>query len=116
MPFLVLIVSLGRAVIKYHVKKFDKWVKMLSKYMHFWHFNGFFRFAVKRKNHVTRGLDCGMCCIFSERQACIARHQPSELFKNVLVQAVLSLLANVKPIFNVNKNFGTKPGWGANGT
>ena len=88
---------------------------MLSKYIHFWHFNGFLRFAVKRKNHITRGLDYGMCCLFSERQACIAKHQPSELFKNVFVQAVLSQLASVKSIFNANKNFGMKPGRGANG-
>ena len=59
-------------------------------------------------NHVTRGPDCGMCCIFSEKQACIARHKPSELFENVFVQAVLSLLASVKLIFSVNKHFGSK--------
>ena len=64
--------------------------------------NGFFRFAVMRKNHVTRGPDCDMCSIFTEKQACIARHQPSELFDNVLVQAVLS------PILRINKQFGLK--------
>ena len=83
---------------------------MLLKYVKiciFWHFNGFFWFAVTRKNPVTP--DCGMCCIFSEKQACIARSQPSELFDNVFVQAVLSLLASVKPIFSVNKHFGSKP-------
>ena len=85
---------------------------MLSKYVKtctFWHFNGFFRFAVTHKNHVKRGPDCGMCCIFSEKQACIARRQPSELFDNVFVQAFLSLLASFKPIFSVNKHFGSKP-------
>ena len=75
----------------------------------FWHFNGFFQFAITCKNHVTRGPNCGMCCIFSEKQAWIARHQPSELFDNVFVQAFLSLLASVKPIFSVSKHFGSKP-------
>ena len=87
--------------------------KMLSKYVKictFWHFNGLFWFAVTHKNHVTSGPDCGMCCIFSEKQVCIARCQPSELFDNVYVQAaVLSLLASVKPVFSVNKHFGLKP-------
>ena len=41
--------------------------------------------------------DGGMCCIFSEKQTCIARRQPSELFENVFLQVVLSLLTSVKP-------------------
>ena len=80
----------------------------MSKLCTFWHFNGFFQFAVTRKYHVTRGPDCGMCCIFNEKQASMARRQPSELFDNVFVQAVLSLLASVKPTLSVNKHFSSK--------
>ena len=49
-----------------------------TKICTFWHFNGFFCFAVSRKNHVTRG-PTGICCVFSEKQACIARRHPSEM-------------------------------------
>ena len=51
--------------------------------------------SVSHKNHITRGPDCGMC---SEKQACIARCQPSELLENLFVQAVLSLLGHTKLI------------------
>ena len=74
------------------------------KNMHFLAFQWILPVAVRRKNHVTRGPYCGMCCIFSEKQACIARRQLSELFDNVFVQAFLSLLASVKPIFSVKKH------------
>ena len=52
--------------------------------------------------------DNGMHCTFSEKQACITRYQPSELFENVFVQVVLSLIASVKLIFSINKHFSTK--------
>ena len=42
-----------------------------------------------------------MCCIFSEKQACIRR----ELFENAFVQVVLSLSPSVKSIFSVNKQY-----------
>ena len=45
----------------------------------------------------------------SEKQACVARRQPSELLESVFVQIILSLLASVKSIFSVNKHFGSKP-------
>ena len=60
--------------------------------------------VVSSKNHVTRGLDCEMCCNFSEKQACITRRQPSELLENVFVQVMLSPIANDKPIFILNKH------------
>ena len=43
---------------------------MLSKYAIF---GILMYFAVRRKNHVINGPDCGMCCILSEKQAYIAR-------------------------------------------
>ena len=77
--------------------------------MSFRHFNKLFHFVVSRKNHINKGPDCGKCYIFSEKQACITRRQALELFENMFVQVVLSLLANVKPIFSIKKHFSMKP-------
>ena len=52
--------------------------------MYFRHFNGFFCFVVSLQNNVTRGLDYGMCRIFSEKQACVASRQPLELLEHML--------------------------------
>ena len=51
------------------------------------------------------------CAVYSVKNklAYVARRQLSELFENMLVQAVLSLLASVKPIFRINKHYGLKP-------
>ena len=64
---------------------------MLSKYVLLMDFS-ILRYRIKATSSGEQTV------YFVETQACLTRYQPSELFKIVFIQVVLSLLASVYPV------------------